>query len=331
MSARQPIDPALRRLLDGQAAALAQFGSFAALTDAERVQLRRALSLRALQSRATIAGLPNAVQMRDLTVSGSLTARWYRPPGDAVLPVLVYLHGGGWVTGSIATHEPFCRLLSAASGVMILSIEYRLAPEHRYPAALEDALEAARWTAEHAGDWGGDVGRLALGGDSSGANLAAVAANRICSSGGGAPLRGLLLLYPVTDHPSHLHESWRQNASGYGLEAPVMQWYWDQYAPGVAADDADASPLRITDVPALPPTLITTAEYDVLRDEGIAYADRLQSAGVAVTRLHAPDMHHNFPVNPATVARFHQCDRALGQIAAWLTRTLRGTEARAPR
>ncbi len=327
MSERQPIDPALRRLLDEQAAALAQFGSFDALSDAERVQLRRALSLRALQSRASIRGLPNAVQTRDLTLSGSLTARLYRPPGgSAVLPVLVYLHGGGWVTGSIATHEPFCRLLSAASGVMIISIEYRLAPEHRYPAALEDALQAARWAAAHAGEWGGDAARLALGGDSSGANLAAAAANRICGSDGGAPLRALLLLYPVTDHPSQPHDSWRQNASGYGLEAPVMRWYWDQYAPGVSAHDADAAPLRIVEVPALPPTLVTTAEYDVLRDEGIAYADKLRSAGVAVTRLHAPDMHHNFPVNPATVARFPQCDVALGQIAAWLRRTLSGVE-----
>lgn len=318
MGARHPIDPALRQLLDQQAQAIAALGSFAAMSDAQRVQLRRGLVQRALESRSSIPGLPNAVTSRDLSITAGRRARLYRPAGGGgPLPALVYAHGGGWVAGSIESHDPFCRLLCAASGVMMLSIDYRLAPEHRFPAALEDMVAAARWMAAHARDCNADGARLALGGDSSGANLAAAAAYRICDAEANS-LRALLLLYPVTDHPSHQHRSYEENATGYGLEAAVMRWYWEQYAPGVAPDDVDASPLRLTVLPALPPTLVTTAEYDVLRDEGIAFAQKLNAAAVNVSHLHAPDMNHNFPVHPATVARFPQSDAALTSIAAWL-------------
>ena len=252
-------------------------------------------------------------------------ARLYQPPGVArPPPLLVFVHGGGWVAGSIETHDPFCRLLCAGSKVAILSIDYRLAPEHPYPAALQDTLGALRAAARSAFGWGLDGARIGLGGDSSGANLAAVAAHRLCAANEFA-LQALLLLYPVTDHPSHQHPSYSENASGYGLEASLMRWFWEQYAPGISSDDPDASPLRIGRPPRLPPTLVATAEYDVLRDEGVAYARKLQSAGVAVTHLHAPDMHHNFPVHPATVARFPQCQSTLAQMSAWLGRTLPDT------
>jgi acetyl esterase len=318
MAARQPIDPALRQLLDQQARAVAALGSFAAMSDAQRVQMRRGLIERALENRGPIPGLPNAVTSRDLSIAAGRRARLYRPAGArGPLPVLVYAHGGGWVAGSIESHDPFCRLLCAAAGVMILSIDYRLAPEHPFPCALEDMVAAAQWMAAHAQECEADASRIALGGDSSGGNLAASAAHRICATRAGA-LRALLLLYPVTDHPWHPHRSYEENASGYGLEAAVMRWYWEQYAPGVAPEDADASPLRIAVVPALPATLVLTAEYDVLRDEGIAYADKLRAAGVKVAHSHAPDMSHNFPVNPATVVRFPQCEAALMHTAAWL-------------
>lgn len=324
MSARSPIDPALRQLLDQQREAIEALGPFAKMSDAQRVQTRRDLMQRALASRSAIPGLPNAVASEDLSLAAGRGARLYRPkPGSDCLPVLVYAHGGGWVAGSIESHDPFCRLLCAAAGVMIVSIDYRLAPEHRFPAALEDMLAAARWVATHARACGADGSRVALGGDSSGANIAAAAAHRMCTADAGA-LRALLLLYPVTDHPSHEHRSYQENATGYGLEAAVMRWFWQQYAPGVAADDASASPLREAVLPALPPTLVATAEYDVLRDEGIAYARKLELAGVQVAHLHAPDMHHNFPVHPATVARFPQCRAALAQIADWLRGTLTG-------
>ncbi len=320
MSERKPIDAALRSFLDAQAAAAA---APVPASNEDMARSRRALMLRALESRSSISGLPNKVTTRDIKISESLSGRLYTPPrGSETLPVLVYLHGGGWVAGSVATHDPFCRLLSEAAGVIIASIEYRLAPEHRHPAALEDTLAAVQWAANNALQWGGDATRLALGGDSAGAYLAAVAANQLSATGGALKLRALLLLYPVTDHPSANHLSYTENASGYGLEAKLMRWMWDQYAPGASPDDPDVSPLRLHSLPPLPPTLVATAEYDVLRDDGIAYAEKLEAAGVAITHIHAPDMHHNFPVHPATVARFPQSDAALGQIASWLQATL---------
>jgi acetyl esterase len=149
-----------------------------------------------------------------------------------------------------------------------------------------------------------------------------VVANRLSAAGEAHALRALLLLYPVTDSPQAGHASYTENATGYGLEADAMRWFWQQYAPGVSPSDPDASPLQLHNLPALPPTLVATAEYDVLRDEGLAYAQKLEAAGIAVSRLHAPDMHHNFPVHPGTVARFPQCDAALSQIASWLRATL---------
>jgi acetyl esterase len=319
MRERKPMDPALRSFLDAQAAAAGPVPA----SDAELVTARRMLIVRALESRSSIPGLPNKVETREVAIAGALAGRLYTPPRSAeTLPVLVYLHGGGWVAGSVATHDPFCRLLSEAAGVIIVSVEYRLAPEHPHPEALEDALAAVHWAANNATQWGGDAGRLALGGDSSGAHLAAVTANRLCSKREGPALRGLLLLYPVTDHPNANHLSYTENATGYGLEAKLMRWFWEQYAHGFSPDDPDVSPFRLHKVPPLPPTLVATAEYDVLRDDGIAYAEKLGAAGVGVTHVHAPDMHHNFPVHPATVARFPQSDAALTRIAGWLRATL---------
>src|SRR6202453_4773766 len=147
MRERTPMDPALRSFLDVQAAAAGPMPT----SDAELVSARRMLIVRALESRSSIPGLPNKVEARDVAISGTLTGRLYTPPrGSQTLPVLVYLHGGGWVAGSVATHDPFCRLLSEAAGVIIASVEYRLAPEHPHPAALEDALAAVRWAGKNA-------------------------------------------------------------------------------------------------------------------------------------------------------------------------------------
>jgi acetyl esterase len=316
MRERKPIDAALRRFLDDQAAAL---GPPVEMTDAARTEMLRDRIMRALESRVSIPGLPNKVESREVEILPGLGARLYRPPGVTVpLPVLVYLHGGGWVIGSVATHDPFCRLLSQAAGVIVVSVGYRLAPENPFPAALEDTVAAVRWAASHAAEWGGDARRLGLGGDSSGANLAAVVANRLTAGAEVLPLHALLLLYPVTDSSGAGHPSYTENATGYGLEVNTMRWFWNQYAPGISPNEPQTSPLQLPNVPKLPPTLIATAEYDVLRDEGIAYAEKLGKAGIAVTHLHAPDMHHNFLVHPATVARFPQCEAALDAIAGWV-------------
>ncbi len=319
MNAKQPLDPALRLYLDEQAANAA--GPIQSPAQARR------LMDGLLETRAGIPGLPNGVISEDLWVAGpagDLRVRRFVPPAAAApFPVLVFLHGGGWVVGSIETHDPFCRLLAEQAGVGIVSVDYRLAPESPYPAALDDAEAAFRWTVGNAAEWGADPARLALGGDSSGANLAAVLANRLAAEGSGPSLRALVLLYPVTDHPSARHPSYAENATGYGLMAEAMEWYWAQYAADVPAGDPSVSPLRGgPTLPPLPPTLVATAEYDVLRDEGIAYARKLADAGVPVQHLHAPDMPHDFPVGPGTVARFPQCAQALAQIAEWLRATL---------
>jgi acetyl esterase len=320
MRERKPIDQALRRFLDEQAAASGVPGE---MTDEARTRMVRRRMVRALESRTSIPGLPNQVEMRQLEIASGLLARLYTPPAvEGLLPMLVYLHGGGWVAGSVATHDPFCRLLSRAAGVIIASIEYRMAPEHPYPAAVDDTLTAVEWGHQHGKEWGGDVNRMALGGDSAGANLAAVAANRLCAADQEYPLHALLLLYPITDSPEAGHGSYLENATGYGLEADMMRWYWQQYAPGLSPDDPGVSPLQLHKLPALPPTLLATAEYDVLRDEGLAYVKKLEAAGVAVTHLHTPDMHHNFPVHPGTVARFPQSNAVLINIAGWLRTTL---------
>jgi acetyl esterase len=317
---KKPIDGALRRFLDEQAAV---FGPPQAMSDEARVSLVRERMVRALENRTSIPGLPNQVKTRDVEIAPDLAGRLYLPPSAGEpLPVLVYQHGGGWVAGSIASHDPFCCLLSEAAGVIILSVGFHSAPENPFPAAVTDALTAARWAAQHAAEWGGDPARLALGGDSAGANLAAVTANTLCAAGEGPNLKALLLLYPVTDHPSANHPSYTENATGYGLEAGGMRWFWEQYAPGVSPKDPEASPLQLPELPSLPPTLVATAEYDVLRDEGIAYAEKLAAAGVAVTHVHSPDMHHNFPVHPGTVARFKQSEAALWEFAGWLRNTL---------
>lgn len=208
--------------------------------------------------------------------------------------------------------------MSEAAGLIIVSVDYRLAPEHPFPAALDDTLAAVHWAADHAREWGGDPSRLALGGDSAGGNLAAVAANRLCGEAEPHSLCALLLLYPVTDHPAAGHLSYEQNATGYGLEANLMRWFWQQYAPAVAPENPDVSPLQLRLVPPLPSTLIATAHYDVLRDEGLAYVAKLKGAGVSVTHLHAADMNHNFPVHPGTVARFPQSVATLAEMAAFL-------------
>ena len=317
------MDAALRSYLD----ALPPAPVLPVPSDEEKTKLRRATIEQARATRGSIPGLPNAVETQDVSISAptagapalDLTGRLYTPHGaDSPLPVLVYAHGGGWVVGSIETHDAFCRLLCEAADIIILSVAYRLAPEHRFPAGLEDVLTAYHWAKANAGSFGGDAKRLLLGGDSAGANLAAVTANRICATDEAARPAGLMLLYPVTDHPSAGHASYVENGAECGLEGSLMEWFWNQYAPGTPPDDPKISPLRLRTFPDLPPTLVATAEYDPLRDEGIAYAEKLKNAGVAVTHLHAADMHHNFPVHPGTVARFPQSVAALQDFAGWV-------------
>lgn len=226
---------------------------------------------------------------------GNLAVRIYRPAAKGPLGVLVYFHGGGWVLNSVDTHDHICRALANAAGCIVVSVDYRLAPEHKYPAAVEDAFAATCWAAANATNFGGDPKRLAVGGDSSGGNLAAVTA-LLCRDRQGPTLCHQLLIYPVTDHNFET-ESYQQNAKGYVLTKRSMQWFWQHYLPNEASGaNPYASPLR-ADLHSLPPALVITAEYDPLRDDGEAYAARLKEAGVPVECTQYAGMIHGFLVH----------------------------------
>ena len=228
-------------------------------------------------------------EVREVRI-GEVPVRTFRPEGVGPFPVVVYLHGGGWIMGTLDSYDSLLRALANASGAIVAGVEYRLAPEHRYPAALEDALATIRWMASNAGDLGGDGTRLALVGDSAGGNLAAVAARRLR---GELPVALQVLVYPVIDAafdtPSYVEFS-----EGHGLSRASMQRFWRLYLDGADPADPDAVPLHAGDLAGVAPAFVLTAEEDVLRDEGEAYAAALGDAGVPTELIRWPGTIHGF-------------------------------------
>jgi acetyl esterase len=223
---------------------------------------------------------------------GDIPVRVYWPSDADNLPVLVWYHGGGWVLGSLDTHDNHCRLLSEAVDVIVVSVDYRLAPEAKFPGALEDCVAAWTWVTANARALNGDPGRIAVGGDSAGGNLAAATCLVARDEHLMRP-RFQLLVYPVTDYEFE-SASMIENATGYGLETEHMRWFFDHYARTAEDfDDWRMSPLR-ADLHALPTTLVVTAEYDPLRDQGEAYARKLEEAGVTTVLIRADGMFHGF-------------------------------------
>jgi len=223
-------------------------------------------------------------RVTDTSVAGaeaSFPVRIYVPQGSGPFPVLAYFHGGGWTIGNIGNYDPLCRELCAAVGCVVVSVEYRLAPEHKFPAATDDCLAAVRWIAANIAGHGGDPARIAVAGDSAGGNLAAVTTQRVRDEGG-PRLCAQLLIYPAVDHYSAGFPSATENATGFLLTRDDMEKFYGHYLRS-DADIADprACPLRATDFSRLPPALILTAEKDPLRDEGEAYGKALAAAGVA--------------------------------------------------
>ncbi|QQX82834.1 alpha/beta hydrolase [Cupriavidus necator] len=277
------------------------------------------------QARATLAiqplaGEPEPVaSVEDCTVpagDAALPVRIYRPEATGPLPALVYYHGGGWVIGSLDTVDVPCRRLANRAGCVVVSVDYRLAPEHKFPTAAEDAYAAARWVTANAGALGVDPARVAVGGDSAGANLAAVVA-LMSRDRGHFRLCHQTLLYPVTHHAFDT-ASYRDNGEGYFLTRDGMAWFWDHYL----ADAQDgrhpyASPLLAPDHAGLPPALVITAEFDPLRDEGEAYGRRLAAAGVPVEVTRYDGMIHGFCWMPGALT---QGGQALDQAADALRR-----------
>ncbi|MCU4187011.1 alpha/beta hydrolase fold domain-containing protein [Acidiferrimicrobium sp. IK] len=218
------------------------------------------------------------------TPAGSLPYRLYRPATPGPHPVVAYFHGGGWVLGSLDSDDPLCRDLCARSGAIVVSVNYRHAPEDRFPAAANDAFDAVRWIAANATELGGIPGQLAVAGWSAGGNVAAVAC-QLARHAGGPEISGQLLLTPVTDSDMS-RPSYGENGEGYVLTASLMQWFWDHYADPADRSSAKASPLR-GELAGLPPAVIVTAQFDPLRDEGTAYAEALAAAGVEVHHIRA--------------------------------------------
>jgi acetyl esterase len=235
-------------------------------------------------------------EVRDLKVAGAegeLDARLYRPSEEPDLPLLVFFHGGGFVMGNLDTHDNLCRSLARQTEAVVVSVAYRLAPEHPFPAAPLDCYAATCWLVEHAAGLGIDGSRLALAGDSAGGNLA-LAVSQLAVQQRGPKIRYQCLFYPVADAGCD-SPSFEAFADGYLLSAGMMRWFWQQYLQEVGqADDPLASPMRAETLDGLPPTTLITAGFDPLRDEGEAFAQALREAGVPVRLQRCEGMIHGF-------------------------------------
>jgi acetyl esterase/lipase len=303
------LDPQLRAFLDEvEAAGLPKLNE---LTPAQaRQQARDGIEL--------IGRGPDVALVEDFTIptqAGERPARRYEP-GEPTGTIL-WIHGGGWVICDLDTHDAMCRMLALASGFRVIGLDYRRAPEDPFPAPLDDAWDALNWVAAHYGDRA-----LVLGGDSAGGNLAAVCTHRARDrSGPGIDLQ--VLVYPVTDH-DFTTDSYRVHGSGRDtfLTSEEMTWFWDQYAPGpVDRDDPELSPLRARSLTGLPPAIVVTAEYDPLRDEGLAYAQRLREAGNDVRHHHYDGMTHAFFSFVNAIPRGND---AVAQVGAEIRRRIAG-------
>ncbi len=255
-------------------------------------QARRAIDDETLDA---FGPLDEVAEIREEEIEGPggpIRVRIYRPdPAGAALPVVVYFHGGGWVVGSIESHDPVCRAIAARAPAAVVSVDYRLAPESPFPAAVEDAWAATAWTAEHAAELGADPARLAVAGDSAGGNLAAVVALRARDRG--LPLALQVLIYPVIDcdldSPGYV-----EHGTGLNLTRAKMEWYWRQYLGDADGGHPDASPSRAGDWAGVAPALIQVAEYDPLHHEGVQYARALEAAGVGARLSSYPGQIHGF-------------------------------------
>jgi acetyl esterase len=272
--------------------------------------------------RELIGAGPDVGSVRDIVIpgqAGGIPARVYSPVTDPPGTV-VYYHGGGWVLGSVDDWDAVCRALAVASGCDLISVDYRLAPEHRFPAAVDDSYDALVWVASSiAGER-----PLVVAGDSAGGNLATVSALRARDSSGPS-LAMQLLVYPVTDHDVDRPSYHKYDGREFIINRGDMVWFWDHYAPDVAArSNPYASPLRATDLSGLPPALVITAEHDPLRDEGFAYADRLRAAKVPVAHRHYASQIHGFFT---FVNVIDDADRAVAEAGAAIRDAIGGSRA----
>lgn len=257
--------------------------------EARGLMLHLARAVRAPESVVDLHGV------EDLTVpgaTGSLRARLYRPSAERHLATVVYLHGGGFVIGDLDTHDNICRELARGANAVVVSVDYRLAPEHRYPAAVDDAVAATKWVIANAGELGGsDV--VAVAGDSAGGNLAAVVTQQLHADG--ISVAAQFLIYPAVAGDRSGFPSFKENGEGYLLDLETIAWFERHYvADGATPQDARLAPIHAKDLAGLPPAVIVTAEYDPLRDEGEAYGRLLHASGVKVETIRCDGMLHGF-------------------------------------
>jgi len=282
-----PLDPQAQKVVDAMAAL-----NLKPVEDSSPAEAREAM-----RSRTAALGpfdeVPRVADHRLPVERGDIAVRVYWPSGPGPHPALVFYHGGGWVIGDLYTHDGICRSLTNTAGCAVASVDYRLAPEAKYPVAAEDSYAALRWMVDNAGRLDIDPRRVAVGGDSAGGNLATVV-TLMSRDRGGPSVVHQTLIYPVTDHGFET-PSYRENATGYVLTREAMRWFWGHYlARDQQGAEAYASPLRAGSLAGLPPALVLTAECDPLRDEGEAYAARLRDAGVPVTLTRYSGMFHGF-------------------------------------
>lgn len=262
-------------------------------------------------------------RVEDIELMGmqpALPARLYVPVGTIPAPLLVFFHGGGFVLGDLDTHDGLCRRLCAASACVVLSVDYRLAPEHPFPVPADDCWNATRWAAQHAARLGADHTRIVVVGDSAGGTLAASTALRSRDLGGPA-LRAQVLIYPALAHYTANTDSYTELAEGYGLTRASMVWFWDQYLrTEMHRSQPYAVPAATGNMSGLPPALVITAEYDLLRDEGESYARALSAAGVVSRVVRFDGMNHGFAGLGGIV---DAADQAICEVARWLGQVVR--------
>ncbi len=279
-------------------AALAQMRTinegFPALETMTAPQARAAIAAR----RVPVKNLDDVSSVVDRTIpgpDGDLPIRAYHPHGDdASRPAVVFFHGGGFVVCDLDSHDGFCRAMSRHTGSVVVSVDYRLAPEHRAPAAAEDCFAAYCWAVEHADELGIDPSRVVIAGDSAGGNMTAVVA-LLCRERGAPTAAGQVMIYPVIE-PDFDTSSYLAYASGYVNTRAAMQWYWRQYLGGDTLPSPEylAAPLRAESFEGLPPAVVVTAGFDVLHDEGASYAEQLRMANVPVVHRDYPGLFHGF-------------------------------------
>ncbi|MFT5209996.1 MAG: acetyl esterase [Flavobacterium sp.] len=279
-----PLNLILKNVLDEMAASGAPSINALSPTDGR-------IMYRAMQEGATKEDI---AEVRDAQVE-DIPIRIYRPSSDVKLPCLVYFHGGGWVIGDLETHDSLCRSIAKASDCMVIAVDYRLSPEHPYPAPLEDCIQVSKWVVDNASEL--NISQIAVGGDSAGGNLATSVCLKFRDGALGDEYKNSivhqLLIYPVTDAAMDT-TSYTDNADGYMLTRATMAWFWDHYLGKQDKKDPYVSPLHANNLEGLPSATVLTAEYDPLRDEGEAYAKRLEAAGIKVCQKRYDGLVHGF-------------------------------------